>query len=127
MEKHQGVFTEKGHKPAGPYSQATILGNLVFVSGQGAVDPATQQLVRGTVEEETERTLKNLQIILESAGSSLEKVVKVNTFLSDMDNYQRFNAVFGKFFKEPYPARSVIQAARLPFDIQVEIECIAYR
>lgn len=126
MASHRAVFTEEGHKPSGPYSQATVLGNMVFVSGQGGVDPATQKLVRGTIEEETERTLNNVRIILEAAGSSLDKVVKVNAFLSDMENWHRFNSVFAKFFKEPYPARSVIQAARLPFDIKIEVECIAY-
>lgn len=125
---HQKVHTEKAPLPAAKYSQAVIYGNLVFVSGQGAVDPATQKLVPGTVEEEAERTLNNIKIILEHAGSSLDKVLKVNVYTSNMDYYQKFNKVYEKFFtKEPLPARTFVQAARLPFDIKIEIECVAYR
>jgi 2-iminobutanoate/2-iminopropanoate deaminase len=124
MEKK--VFNStKGPKARGPYSSATILGNLVFVSGQGPIDPATDKFVGETVEEQTHRVLENVKIILEEVGSSMDKVLKCNVYLSDMNDFQKMNGIYAKFFAKDPPARTTIQAGRLPFDIKVEIECIA--
>jgi 2-iminobutanoate/2-iminopropanoate deaminase len=124
MEK-QVFNSTKGPKARGPYSSATILGNLVFVSGQGPIDPETDKFVGETVEEQTRRVLENIKIILEELGSSLDKVLKCNVYLSDMNDFQKMNGVYGEFFSQNPPARTTIQAGRLPFDIKVEIECVA--
>jgi 2-iminobutanoate/2-iminopropanoate deaminase len=124
MEK-QVFNSTKGPKARGPYSSATILGNLVFVSGQGPIDPETDKFVGETVEEQTRRVLENIKIILEELGSSLDKVLKCNVYLSDMNDFQKMNSVYGEFFPQNPPARTTIQAGRLPFDIKVEIECVA--
>lgn len=124
MEK-QVFNSTKGPKARGPYSSATILGNLVFVSGQGPIDPETDKFVGETVEEQTRRVLENVKIILEEVGSSLDKALKCNVYLSDMNDFQKMNGVYGEFFSQNPPARTTIQAGRLPFDIKVEIECIA--
>ncbi len=124
MEK-QVFNSTKGPKARGPYSSATILGNLVFVSGQGPIDPETDKFVGETVEEQTRRVLENIKIILEELGSSMDKVLKCNVYLSDMNDFQKMNGVYAEFFSQNPPARTTIQAGRLPFDIKVEIECVA--
>ncbi|MCS6860007.1 MAG: RidA family protein [Abditibacteriales bacterium] len=124
MEK-QVFNSTKGPKARGPYSSATILGNLVFVSGQGPIDPETDQFVGETVEEQTRRVLENIKIILEELGSSLDKVLKCNVYLADMNDFQKMNSVYAEFFPQNPPARTTVQAGRLPFDIKVEIECVA--
>jgi 2-iminobutanoate/2-iminopropanoate deaminase len=125
MEK-QVFNSTKGPKARGPYSSATILDNLVFVSGQGPIDPETDKLhADDTVEEQTRRVLENVKIILEELGSSLDKVLKCGVYLSDMNDFQKMNGVYAEFFSQNPPARTTIQAGRLPFDIKVEIECIA--
>jgi 2-iminobutanoate/2-iminopropanoate deaminase len=98
---------------------------FLVVSGMGPVDPKGNGVVRGTIEEETRLTLSNLRAVLEDSGSGLPHVVKVNAYLSGMDNFARFNAVYKEFFTSDFPARTCIQAGRLPFDIQVEVEAIA--
>lgn len=109
-----------------PYSQAIIYESLLFVSGQVAFDPEKKSVIKGTIEEETELTLRNLKTIIEEAGSSLEKVLKVSVFLTDMEEFQRFNEVYKKFFVEDPPARSCVEVKSLPFGAKVEIEAIAY-
>lgn len=99
---------------------------MVFVSGQIPIDPATGQFVSDEVAEQTEQVFKNLQAVLEAAGSGLDKVVKTTVFLADMNDFAAMNEVYGKFFTADYPARATVQAARLPRDARVEIECIAY-
>ena len=124
---HRGIHTDKAPNPVAPYSQAVVLGNLVFVSGQGSADPVTKKVVLGTIEDETDRALQNLKAVLEAAGSSLDRVVKVNAYLSDLNYYDVFNQVYGKFFtNDPRPARVCIQAGKLPFETKVEIDAIAY-
>lgn len=120
------VFTEKGPVTGAPYSQAIACGDLLFVSGQCPVDPATGKIVYGDLQEQVKLTLENLKAILEAGGSSLDDVLKVTVFLADMDDFEAMNGVYKEYFKEPRPARSCIQAGRLPFDIKVEIEAIAY-
>ncbi len=120
------ISTENAPGAIGPYSQAVKTGNMVFVSGQIPIDPATGQFVSDEVAEQTEQVFKNLQAVLEAAGSGLDKVVKTTVFLADMNDFAAMNEVYGKFFTSDYPARATVQAARLPRDARVEIECIAY-
>jgi 2-iminobutanoate/2-iminopropanoate deaminase len=119
------VATENAPKPIGPYSQAIKANGFIFLSGQTPLDPATQQLVAGGVAEQTERTLKNLETILKVAGSSMDKVVRCGVFLKDMNDFAAMNEVYGKFFRNNPPARTTVQAARLPKDCMVEIDAIA--
>lgn len=121
------IHTSQAPKALGPYSQAIVTDSLVFCAGQGPMDPETDTLVEGDVAVQTERTLKNLGAVLEAAGLDFGDVVKTTCFLRDMDDFKAFNEVYGRFFPEPYPARTTIEAARLPLDIAVEIEAIAVR
>ncbi|MGD2098504.1 MAG: Rid family detoxifying hydrolase [Desulfobacterales bacterium] len=126
MEAKKVFQTDKAAVTGGPYSQAIIHNGIIYVSGQGAVDPLTNEIKLGTVEEEAELGLKNLQIILEEAGSSLDKVLTVTVYLLDIEEYTRFNEVYKKYFKENRPARTCIQAGNLPFNTRVEITATAY-
>ena len=126
MGEKKAFQTDKAAVTGGPYSQAIIHNDLIYLSGQGPIDPQTNQAVPGTVEQETELTLKNIRIILEEAGSSLSKVLQVTAYLANMREYGRFNEVYRRYFPENPPARSCIQAGRLPFDIRVEMDAIAY-
>lgn len=119
------VSTANAPKAIGPYSQAIKANGFVFISGQVAFDPATGNLITGGIVEQTEQVLKNLGAILQAAGSSWEKVVKTTVFLKDMSDFGQMNEVYGKFCKGAPPARSTIQAARLPRDVSVEIDVIA--
>lgn len=118
--------TEKAAVTGGPYSQAIIHNGLIYTAGQGAVDPITNEIMLGTVEEEAELALTNLRIILEEAGSSLDKILKINVYLLEMEEYGRFNEVYRKYFNHDPPARTCIQAGKLPFETRVEVEAIAY-
>lgn len=119
------VQTEKAPAAIGPYSQAVKAGGFVFLSGQVALDPASGQVVAGDVRAQTERVLQNLQAVLAAAGSSLAAVVKTTVFLADMNDFAAMNEVYGRFFSSDPPARATVQAARLPKDVQVEIDLIA--
>ncbi|UCG64813.1 MAG: hypothetical protein JSW12_19740 [Deltaproteobacteria bacterium] len=126
MGEKKAFQTDKAAVTGGPYSQAIIHDGIIYLSGQGPIDPQTNQVVPGTVEQETELTLENIRIILEEAGSSLSKVLQVSAYLVNMREYGRFNDIYKRYFPENPPARSCIQAARLPFDIRVEMDAIAY-
>ena len=119
------IHTEQAPKAVGPYSQAIRAGGFVFCSGQGGLDPATGKLVEGGIEAQTTRVLENLRAVLTAAGTSMVKAVKVNVYLKDMNDFAAMNAIYAKYFPEPFPARTTIEAARLPLDIRVEIEVIA--
>ena len=119
------VTTEKAPAAIGPYSQGTIAGNFIFVSGQIPFNPETKKMVEGSIKEQTEQSLKNVKAIVEAAGATLDDVVKCTVFLKDMDDFAKMNAVYGEFFQKDFPARSAIQAARLPKDGLVEIEAVA--
>ena len=119
------ISTDNAPSAIGPYSQAVKTGNMVFVSGQIPIDPATGEFVSSDVAEQTEQVLKNLTAVLEAAGSGLNNVVKTTVFLADMNDFAAMNDVYGEFFNENKPARATVQAARLPRDARVEIECIA--
>jgi 2-iminobutanoate/2-iminopropanoate deaminase len=123
----KAVQTDKAPAPVGPYNQAIIHNQMVFTAGQIAIDPVTSELHADTpVEEQTKLVLKNLQAVLEAAGSDLAKVIKTTVFLQNMSDFNAMNEVYSSFFKAPFPARSAIEAAKLPKGVKVEIECIAY-
>ena len=115
------------HAPAaiGPYSQAIVTDGWVFCSGQIPLDPATMELVGGTIDEQTDRALSNLSEVLQAAGSSLQHVVKTTVFLADMNDFAAMNKVYEQHFGEHRPARAAVQAAALPKFCNVEVECIA--
>ena len=119
------VSTEKAPKAIGPYTQAVISNGVAYLSGQIPLDPATNQLVDGDIAAQTERVIMNLKAVLEAAGASLESVVKTTVFLKDMGDFPKMNEVYGRFFASNPPARSTVQAARLPRDVSVEIDAIA--
>ncbi|HTK37523.1 MAG TPA: RidA family protein [Pyrinomonadaceae bacterium] len=123
--KNEIISTEKAPGAIGPYSQAIKAGNMIFCSGQIPTDVATGEFVSADVAEQTEQVLKNLTAVLEAAGASLNDVVKTSVFLADMNDFAAMNEVYGRFFSENKPARATVQAARLPRDARVEIECIA--
>jgi 2-iminobutanoate/2-iminopropanoate deaminase len=126
MEEKKVFQTDKAAVTGGPYSQAIVHNGIIYVSGQGAVDPGTNEIKLGTVEDEAGLALENLRIILEEAGSSLDKVLTVTVYLLDIAEYARFNEVYKKYFREDRPARTCIQAGSLPFDTRIEITATAY-
>lgn len=119
------IHTDHAPKAIGPYSQAVRTGEFVFCAGQIPLDPATMKLVEGDITVQTRRALTNLSNVLEAAGSSIGRVVKTTVFLADFNDFAAMNAVYAEFFGEQPPARSTIQAARLPAGALVEIEAIA--
>lgn len=121
----QVISTPNAPAAIGPYSQAVRAGNLVFVSGQIPLDPATGQLVGGDIGVQTEQVLENLAAILEAAGSSLAQVVKATVYLRDLGEFGRMNEVYAKFFGENPPARATVQVARLPREAALEIDVVA--
>jgi 2-iminobutanoate/2-iminopropanoate deaminase len=121
----EAVFTPEAPIPIGPYSQAIKSGNLIFVSGQVALNQETNQ-IEGDIKQQTHTVLTNLTKILEAAGSGTDHVVKTTIFLSDMGDFLRVNEVYGSFFGENPPARSTVQVAKLPLGALVEIEAIAF-
>lgn len=125
MPDLQRIQTDGAPAAIGPYSQAIVHAGLVFTAGQIPLDPATGELIGGDITEQTERVLQNLSAVLDAAGASLQSVVKTTVFLQDMGDFAAMNEVYGRFFGEHRPARSAVQAARLPRDVRVEIEAIA--
>lgn len=121
----KAIKTDKAPKAIGPYSQGIIGGGFIFVSGQIPLDPASGEIVGQTIEEQAHQVFKNLQAILQAAGSSLDRVVKATVFLADMNDFSRMNAVYAQYFSEPYPARAAFQVARLPREAKIEVEVIA--
>jgi 2-iminobutanoate/2-iminopropanoate deaminase len=119
------ILTARGPKPIGPYSQAIRANGLLFVSGQVALDPGSGEFVGTDVRQQTERVFENLKGILEASGVSFHHVVKTTVFLKDMNDFAAMNEVYGRYFSAAPPARSTVQAARLPKDALVEIELIA--
>ena len=121
----QKVQSEAAPAALGPYSQAIVAGGMVYCAGQIPLDPRTGQFAGDTIEAQTHQVLKNLQAVLQAAGSDLGKVVKTTVFLADMGDFQAMNGVYATYFPDPAPARSTVQVARLPRDARVEIELIA--
>ena len=119
------IVTQHAPTPMGPYSQAIIEGDFIFVAGQGPIDPLTGKRELGDARSETRRVFENLRAILEAAGSSLDQVVKCNVYLRDINDFAAMNEVYATYFAAPFPARTTIQAGALPGGIAVEIECTA--
>lgn len=123
----RAIVTEQGPKPVGPYAQAIVEGDFIFVSGQGPINPQTGELELGPTRAETKRVFENIKAILQAAGSSLDHVMKCNVYLRDINDFAAMNEVYQTYFSAPFPARTTIQAGALPGGIAVEIECIAKR
>jgi 2-iminobutanoate/2-iminopropanoate deaminase len=121
------ITTDKAPVPVGPYSQAVVDGETIYVAGQGPGNPATGALELGDIRSQTRRVLENVKAILEAAGSSMDKVQRCNVYLRYISDFGAMNEVYGTFFGAPYPARTTIEAAALPGGISVEIDCIARR
>jgi len=126
MEEKKVFHTDRAAVTGGPYSQAIIHNGIIYVSGMGAVDPETNELKLGTIEEEAELAMTNLRIVLEEAGSSLDKVLTITVYLKDMQEYARFNEIYKGLFTRDLPARTCIQAGDLPFGTRVEITATAH-
>ncbi len=121
----QVISTPSAPKAIGPYSQAIRAAGLLFLSGQVPLDPATGQMIEGDIAKQTERVLENLKALLEAAGSSLERAVKTTVYLKDMNDFPSMNEVYKRYFQDDPPARSTIEAARLPRDARIEMDLIA--
>ena len=121
------ITTNTAPAAIGPYSQAVLVNNLLFVSGQIPMDPQSGNLIQGGIEEQTKQVLENLKAIIEAAGMGLENVLKCSCFLKDMDNFARFNSVYETYFQDDPPAREAVQVARLPKDVGIEISAICSR
>jgi 2-iminobutanoate/2-iminopropanoate deaminase len=121
----QAVSSPDAPKAIGPYSQAVRVGQLLFLSGQVPLDPATGEIVSGDIAAQTRRVFENLAAVLRAGGRSLDDVVRTTVFLADMNDFAEVNKVYGSYFSEPYPARATVQVARLPKDARVEIDVIA--
>ncbi len=122
-KKH--VVTSNAPKPIGPYSQGVIAGGLLFLSGQIALDPKTNEMVQGDIEAQTDQVLKNLVALLKEAKMGVENVVKTTVYLADFADFPRMNAVYGRYFSKEPPARTTIQAVALPKSARIEIDVIA--
>lgn len=127
MSVKEILHTELAPAAVGPYSQAVITGNLIFTSGQIALDPNTGKIESNTIEAQTEQVMHNLRCVLAEGGVAFDRVVKTTCFLADMNDFAAFNEVYGKYFPENPPARSCVQAAALPKGAKVEIEVIAVK
>ena len=121
----QAISTANAPAALGPYSQAIQVGNMLFLSGQVPIDPATGAVVEGGIQEQARQSLTNLKAILNEAGTNMGAVVKTTVFLKNMDDFAAMNEVYAQFFQQPYPARSAVQVAKLPKDVLVEVEAIA--
>jgi 2-iminobutanoate/2-iminopropanoate deaminase len=119
------IYSSDAPEPIGPYSQAVQSGNMLFISGQIAIQRSTGQILTGNIEDETTMVMLNIQAILKAAGLNFSNVVKSTIFLKDMNNFPRVNDVYGQYFKQQPPARETVEVRRLPKDVNVEISCIA--
>lgn len=119
------ISTERAPAAIGPYSQAIAAGNLIFLSGQLPIDPATGALIDGDIAAMTRQIFRNIETVLAAAGSTMSKVVKVTVFMADLNDFQAMNAAYAEFFPHDPPARSTVQVARLPRDARIEIEVVA--
>ncbi|KAL1914661.1 uncharacterized protein VTP21DRAFT_8072 [Calcarisporiella thermophila] len=125
MSTLQTISTKRAPGAIGPYSQAIVVNNIVYTSGQIPVDPATNELVENDVRVQTRQVLKNLSALLEDSGSGMNNVIKTTVFLKDMNDFVKMNEEYAKAFGDHRPARSAVEVARLPKDVLVEIECVA--
>ncbi|MDY6964465.1 MAG: RidA family protein [Halobacteriota archaeon] len=123
--KKEVFFTKKAPQPKGAYSQAVIHNGLLYISGQVPIDPITGDIFKGTIEEETRLVLENIKAIVEGAGSEMGDVLNVTCYLADIDEFKGFNRVYGEYFEKKPPARTTIQAGKLPLGVKIEIDAIA--
>lgn len=121
------VYSETAPEPIGPYSQAIQAGNMLFVSGQIAIQKSSGKIITGNIEEETNQVMANLSNVLKAAGMDFSHVVKSSIFLKDMNNFPKVNEVYGRYFQQNPPARESVEVSRLPKDVNVEISCIAVK
>lgn len=121
----EDITTDRAPSAIGPFSQGIRDGDRVYISGQGPVNPKTSEVDSDDIREQTAQTLENIDAILGAAGSSLDDVLKVNVYVTDMDDYDAVNQVYAKYMSEPYPARAAVEVSRLPIEIGVEIEAVA--
>lgn len=119
------IYSSQAPEPIGPYSQAIKAGNLLFISGQIAIQRSSGNIITSSIEDETKQVMQNIHEILKSAGADFSHVVKSSIFLKDMNNFPRVNEVYGQFFKANPPARETVEVSRLPKDVNVEISCVA--
>ena len=124
MSKRKAILTSKAPQPRGPYSQAIIHNGILYISGQRPIDPVTNKLINGTMEQETVRTLENIKAIIVEAGGKLEDILKLTCYLADINDFSAFNNAYKNYFVKEPPARTTIQAAKLPADMKLEIEAI---
>ena len=124
--KKEVIVSKRGVELKGPYSAAIKYGDLLFVAGQGPLDPKTGEVVAGDIETQTARTLEDLKIVLEDAGTSLKNVLNTTVFLADINDFDRMNKVYAGYFGPNFPARTTVQAGRLWSDIKIEIQAVAY-
>jgi len=124
--KKEEIISKKSNKAIGPYSQAVKFAGFIFVSGQIGLNPKTNELVGPDIKLQTRQALNNLKNVLEAGKSSFDNVIKVNVYLTNMDNFPVFNEIYAKYFNKPYPARATIGVNRLPKGALIEIECIAF-
>ena len=128
MKMKKIIFTDKAPAPIGPYNQAVLVGNMLYTSGQIAINPLTNELVLEDIETETKQVMENLKAVLEAAEMTFENVIKVSIFISDMNNFSKINTIYGAYFNEATaPARETVQVACLPKNVNVEISAIAVR
>lgn len=121
------ISTDKAPQAIGPYSQAIEFNNMVYTSGVIPVNPETNELVTGSIEEQAEQAIGNLAALLKEAGSDVDKVIKTTVFIKDMNDFGKVNEIYAKYFTKDCPARSCVEVARLPKDVLIEIEAIAYQ
>jgi len=121
------VYSAQAPEPIGPYSQAIQTGNMLFISGQIAIQRSTGSILTGSIEEETKQVMVNLSEVLKAAGMDFSNVVKTSIFLKDMNNFPKVNAIYGEYFHSNPPARETVEVSRLPKDVNVEISCIAVK
>lgn len=121
------ISTDKAPQAIGPYSQAIEFNDMIFTSGVIPVNPETNELVTGSIEIQAEQAIKNLAALLEASGSSTDKVIKTTVFIKDMNSFAAVNEIYAKYFTKECPARSCVEVARLPKDVLIEIEAIAYK
>lgn len=112
--------------PIGPYSQAVKFGNMVYLSGQIAINPANGEMILDSIEDEMHQVMKNIEAVLKEANSSLENIIKTSIFLKNMDDFAKVNEIYGSYFSKDFPARETVQVAKLPKDVNVEISVIAF-
>ena len=123
--KKEAIRSGNAPEPIGPYSQAIKAGGFLFASGQIAIDPATNQLLDGSLEDETNLVMKNIKAVLDEAGLDFSSIIKCSIFLSSMDDFARVNEVYGSYFEAPYPARETVEVSKLPKGVRVEISFVA--